>query len=107
LKNRAMNLDGSIPAVQSEAGKRGRDRTQTTHKLQSVASWRSLTVLRLGCQGLSPQDIIRETGIPRSTVYQYYWNWFGKRRAQIARRKQAVENLVQMWERDHVEPERL
>ena len=107
MKHREMILDGSIPASQSEASERGIDRNQTVQKPQTVASWRSRTVLRLGCQGLLPLDIARETGIPVSTVYRHYWMWFGKRRAQIARRKQAVENLVQMWERDHVEPERL
>jgi len=95
-----MSLEGAIPLSQNEAGERSSDRDQIAQKQQDVASWRSLTVRRLGNQGLLPQDITRETGIPRSTVYRYYWKWFGKRQAQIARRKQAAELLAQMWERD-------
>ena len=93
-------MEGAISLQQNEASKHGSDRNQIAQKQQSVASWRSLTVLHLGNQGLLPQDIVRETGIPRSTVYRYYWKWFGKRQAQIARRKQAAELLAQMWERD-------
>lgn len=87
-------------------------KSETTNRVrdnqsQSAASWRSLMVLRLGNQGLLPQEIARETGIPVSTVYRYYWIWFGKRRAQVARHKQAAKLLAQTWEQDQAELQRL
>ena len=87
---------------ESEATKRACD-----NQCQSAASWRSLIVLRLGNQGLLPQEIARETGIPVSTVYRYYWIWFGKRRAQVARHRQAARLLAQTWEQDHTELQQL
>ena len=102
-----MNFDESIPARQSEASMQCNNHNQTAQKAQTDASERSRTILRLGCQGLLPQDIARETGIPVSTVYRHYWMWFGKRRALSARRRQAVEQLKQIWQQHRAESERL